>query len=65
MCVRMQSRSDEEALEAVATAFPSQGEVGARRVVGAPSRELLLGGGNVHCLTQNLPAAVLAAPTGS
>ncbi|GIL91442.1 hypothetical protein Vretifemale_19005 [Volvox reticuliferus] len=45
------SRNDEEALVAFAGAFPD------RKVVGIYSRELLLGGGNIHCLTQNLPAA--------
>jgi len=26
-----------------------------RKVVGAYSREILLGGGNVHCITQQVP----------
>jgi len=42
--------TDEAALHALARAFPR------RRVVGVPSREFLLGGGNIHCLTQQVPA---------
>ncbi|PNH12974.1 putative agmatine deiminase [Tetrabaena socialis] len=45
-----QSRSDEEALRALAAAYPG------RQVVGVQSREVLLGGGNIHCFTQQLPA---------
>jgi agmatine deiminase len=40
---------DEPARRLVARAFPD------RRVVTVPGREILLGGGNVHCITQQQP----------
>jgi agmatine deiminase len=43
-------RDDEQALEALRACFPE------REVVGVPSREILLGGGNIHCITQQVPA---------
>ncbi len=43
--------TDEAAAEVLRRCYPE------REVVGVPGREILLGGGNVHCITQQVPAA--------
>jgi agmatine deiminase len=43
-------RSDSLAASRLKRLFPR------RRVVGVPAREVLLGGGNIHCITQQVPA---------
>jgi agmatine deiminase len=47
----LDERYDEQAAEILRGCFPG------REVVGVPAREILLGGGNVHCITQQVPAA--------
>jgi agmatine deiminase len=47
----LDERFDEEAAEVLRGVFPD------REVVGMPAREILLGGGNIHCITQQVPAA--------
>lgn len=42
-------RHDEKAAAILRRVFPE------REVVGVPAREILLGGGNVHCITQQVP----------
>jgi agmatine deiminase len=42
---------DDEAADVVRRCFPD------RDVIGVPAREILLGGGNIHCITQQVPAA--------
>jgi agmatine deiminase len=49
-------RHDDAALEALAACHPD------REVVGVPAREILLGGGNLHCITQPVPAATDEGP---
>ena len=43
-------RTDAAALRILRRLFPQ------RQVVGVPAREILLGGGNIHCVTQQVPA---------
>jgi len=44
-------RYDEEAAAILRRTFPE------REVVGVQAREILLGGGNIHCITQQVPAS--------
>jgi agmatine deiminase len=43
-------RTDAEAVSRLKRVFPE------REIVGVPGREILLGGGNIHCITQQVPA---------
>jgi agmatine deiminase len=51
----LDERHDDEALEIIAALFPD------RAVVGVAAREILLGGGNVHCITQQVPSRSLGS----
>ena len=42
--------ADAKAIETLKPHFP------ARKVIGVPSREILIGGGNIHCITQQVPS---------
>jgi agmatine deiminase len=46
----LDERHDEQAAEILRGCFPE------REIVGIPAREILLGGGNIHCITQQVPA---------
>ena len=45
----LDSKTDKLAAARLKRAFPG------RKVVGVPAREILLGGGNIHCITQQVP----------
>jgi agmatine deiminase len=45
----LDERFDQEAAAILRGCFPG------REVVGVPAREILLGGGNIHCVTQQVP----------
>ena len=47
----LDARTDAAARRALGRIFPQ------RRIVGVPAREILLGGGNIHCITQQQPRA--------
>ncbi len=49
----LDARTDRAAASLLKKIFPR------RKVVGVPAREVLLGGGNIHCITQQVPAAGL------
>ncbi len=51
---QLDSRWDNKVAEHLRSWFPG------RRVVTVPAREILLGGGNIHCITQQIPAGVVA-----
>jgi agmatine deiminase len=46
----LDSRRDRHAMRTLARIFPE------RRIIGVQAREILLGGGNIHCITQQVPA---------
>jgi agmatine deiminase len=46
----LDARTDRAAAQRLRRVFPG------RRVVGVPARDILLGGGNIHCITQQIPA---------
>jgi agmatine deiminase len=48
----LDERHDDEAREILSGCFPD------REVIGVPAHEILLGGGNIHCITQQVPAAL-------
>jgi agmatine deiminase len=48
---RLDERTDDEALATLAGLFPE------REVIGVAAREILLGGGNIHCITQQVPSS--------
>lgn len=45
---------DEQAIRLLKNIYPE------REIVTVPGREILLGGGNIHCITQQIPAARIA-----
>ena len=51
----LDARKDRAALTKIRRLFPG------RKVVGVPAREILLGGGNIHCITQQIPLGASTA----
>jgi agmatine deiminase len=48
----LDERFDEQAAEALKGVFPD------REIVGIPAREIVIGGGNIHCITQQVPRRI-------
>ena len=48
-------KTDRVAANALKRMFPE------RRVIGVQAREILLGGGSIHCITQQVPARKVMA----
>lgn len=46
----LDKKTDEKAIAILQQAMPDY------QIIGIPSREVLLGGGNIHCITQQIPA---------
>ena len=46
---QFQDKNDQVALDILSKCFPD------RKVVGISARDILLGGGNIHCITQQIP----------
>lgn len=46
----LDDRTDAEAISVLQSAMPDH------QIIGIPTREVLLGGGNIHCITQQIPA---------
>jgi agmatine deiminase len=54
----LDERTDDAAGEVLRDLFPG------REIVGVPAREILLGGGNIHCITQQVPGpSAVSRPT--
>ncbi len=51
----LDARKDRAALAKIRRLFPG------RKIVGVPAREILLGGGNIHCITQQIPLGASTA----
>lgn len=49
LCQFGDSKYDMQAIETMKTIYPD------KEIVGVYSREVLLGGGNIHCITQQVP----------
>jgi len=55
----LDKKRDKSALKALQRIFPE------REVIGVPAREILLGGGNIHCITQQIPRGARAGKASS